>query len=115
MKYKYDEIKSHFEDYLNSELEHRIYKDDLKDDKYWKEDLHHNVFNIDYYIIGRHQAKQWLGDEVFECINVIKDYEQDNFGEVTTDFTEPEHVVFMYTYILGEEIVQDYLNSITNE
>tara|TARA_R100000231_G_C5302025_1_gene157838 strand:- start:514 stop:843 length:330 start_codon:yes stop_codon:yes gene_type:complete len=109
MKYKYDEIKSHFEDYLDENLEH------LKDDKYWKEDLHHNVFNTDYYIIGRHQAKQWLGDEVFECINIIKDYEQDNFGEVTTDFTEPEHVVNMYAYIIGEEIVQDYLDSIAND
>ena len=48
MKYKYDEIKSHFEDYLDENLEH------LKDDKYWKQDLHHNVFNTDYYIIINH-------------------------------------------------------------
>ena len=108
MKYKYDEIKSHFEDYLDkNEL--------LKEDKYWKEDLHHNVFNTDYYIIGTYQAKQWLNEEVFECINIIKDYEQDNFGQVITDFTDAEHVVNMYTYIIGEEIVQDYLDSIAND
>ena len=106
MKYKYDEIKSHFEDYLDENLEH------LKDDKYWKEDLHHNVFNTDYYIIGRHQAKQWLGDEVFECINIIKDYEQDNFGEIYTDLSDVERVVNMYVYIVGEQILQDVINNI---
>lgn len=109
MKYKYDELKQYFEDYLDDNLEN------LKEDRYWKEELHHNTFNTDYYMIGRHQAKEWLGDEVFECINVIKDYEQDNFGQVTTDFTEPENVVNMYAYIIGEEIVQDYLDSIAND
>ena len=109
MKYKYDEIKSHFEHYLDENLEH------LKEDKYWKEELHHNVFNTDYYIIGTYQATQWLGDQVFECIGIIQGYEEDNFGQVTTDFTNPEHVVNMYTYIIGEEIVQDYLDSIAND
>lgn len=80
-----------------------------------KEELHHNTFNVDYYMIGRHQAKEWLGNQVFECINVIKDYEQEHFGQVTTDFTSPEQVVNMYAYIIGEEIVQDYLDSIAND
>ena len=33
----------------------------------------------------------------------------DNFGEVYTDFSEPEKIVNMYTYIIGEEIVYDYM------
>ena len=42
-------------------------------------------------------------------INFIKDYEQDNFGEVSTDLSDPERVVNMYVYIIGEEIVWEYL------
>jgi len=92
--YKYEEIQSYFDDYLKTYLD----------------DLHHYAFNEDYYIIGTYKAKQWLGDQVFDIINIIKNYEQDNFGEVTTDFSEPERVVNMYVYIVGEQIVQDYIN-----
>ena len=103
MDYKKEEIKQHFNDFLNDA------------DKAWVEentdDLHHEVFNTDYYIIGTYRAKQWLGDMAFDVINHIKDYEQYMFGEVFTDFSDPERVVNMYTYIIGEEIVADYLNN----
>ena len=76
-------------------------------------DLHHEIFNTDYYIIGRYQAKEWLGSEAFECIGAIKEYEENNFGEVYTDLSEPERVVNMYVYIVGEqildEVVQEFL------
>ena len=42
---------------------------------------------------------------MFEVIEVIKEYEQSNFGEVSTDLSDPEKIVNMYTYIVGEEIV----------
>jgi len=45
-------------------------------------------------------------------IGFIKDWEQDNFGEVTTDLSEPEKVVNMYTYIIGQELVNEYLDQI---
>lgn len=70
-------------------------------------DLHHRLLNEDFFIIGRHEAKEWLGDEAFEAIEKIREYEQDNFGEVNTDFSEPERVVNMLAYILGEEILQE--------
>ena len=103
--YKYDEIKSHFEDFLNINLDY------LKENETdYLDDLHHMAFNEDYYIIGTYQAKQWLGDQVFNVIDIIKQYEQDNFGEVTTDLSDPEKVVNMYAYIVGEEIVANYLH-----
>ena len=73
----------------------------------WREDLHHNLFNQDYYIIGTYKAKQWLGDYVFDAIETIREYEQSNFGEVNTDFSDPEKVVNMYTYIAGEHLMQE--------
>ena len=108
--YKYDEIKSHFEDFLNNNLDY------LKENETdYLDDLHHMAFNEDYYIIGTYQAKQWLGDQVFNVIDIIKQYEQDNFGEVNTDLSSPEHVVNMYAYIIGEYVVNDYINSLEKQ
>jgi hypothetical protein len=78
--------------------------------KDWSE-LHHDVFNSDYYIIGTWKAQQWLGDCVFEVAEVIREWEQENIGEVTTDFSDPERVVNMYAYIEGEQAVQGLLES----
>ena len=109
MDYKKEEIKKYFDDYIKEN------EDWLKESKYWKDDLHHHAFNDDYYIIRTYKAKQWLGDMVFEVIEHIREYEDFNFGEVNTDFSSPEAVVNTYTYIIGEEIVQDYLEELEKE
>ena len=99
MDYKRSELESHFADFL---------ADNPGVDP---SDVHHEAFNLDYYIIGTWKAEQWLGDQVFNIIGFIKDYEQDNFGEVYTDLTSPEAVVNMYAYIIGEEIVSEWNNT----
>ena len=70
-------------------------------------EIHYEVFNTDYFIIGYYQAEQWLiaNGGIFNAIETIKDYENDNFGEVTTDFSSSEKVCNMFVYILGEEII----------
>jgi len=78
-------------------------------------DLHHEIFNTDYYIIGRYQAKQWMGADAFDCIGDIQEYEKNNFGQVTTDLSEPEHVVNMYVYVIGEEILEDVVTEFLEE
>ena len=102
MDYKKDEIEEYFNDYLR---ENKEYLREEKGLSSWTEDLHHNCFNTYYYIIGTYKAKQWLGAAVFDVISYIKDYEMDNFGEVYTDLSNPERVVNMAVYIIGEEIV----------
>ena len=104
MDYKKEEIKEYFDDFINDQDVEWIEEN--------KDDIHYHAFNTDYYIIGTYQAKQWLGDMAFDVINFIKDYEQDNFGKVHTDLSDPEKVVNMYVYIVGEEIVADYLNEL---
>jgi len=106
-QYRYDEIKTHFEEWVKYQG-----KDWIKDNI---DDLHHHCFNSDYYIIGTYKAKKWLSDQVFNIIDLIKQYENDNFGEVNTDFSDPEKVVNMYVYIIGEEIVSDYRNQLEDE
>ena len=82
-------------------------------------DLHHEIFNTDYYIVGRYQAKEWLGSDAFDCIYDIQEYENNHFGKVTTDLSEPERVVNMYVYVVGEEILEDvvteFLDSVETE
>lgn len=67
-------------------------------------DFHSDVFNSDYYIIGTYQAKQALAAyDVFEAIDKVQEYEKGNFGEVYTDLSDPEKLVNMLYYIIGEE------------
>ena len=70
-------------------------------------DLHHHLLNEDYFIMGTHKAKTWLGNNVFEAIDLIKEYEEFNFGSVSTDLSDPEKVANMLAYLLGEGILQD--------
>jgi hypothetical protein len=100
--YKQTEIREYFDDFIDASDPNWIVEN--------LDDLHFHAFNVDYYIIGTWKASQWLGTHAFECIGVIRDYELDNFGEVSTDFSDPEKVVNMYVYIVGEGIVYEYLN-----
>ena len=69
-------------------------------------DLHHYLLNEDYFIIGYYQAEQWLKkDSIFNAIETIKEYEESNFGKVSTDLSSSESVANMLAYILGEEIL----------
>ena len=71
-------------------------------------DLHNEVFNTDYYIIGTWQAKEALNEyDVFDAIETVQDYEKSNFGEVYTDVTNPEALANMLYYIIGEEVICD--------
>ena len=70
-------------------------------------ELHHDIFNTDYYIVGYYQARVWMGDNAFDCIGAVQDYEKWLFGEVCTDLSCPEKVANMYAYIIGEEVLSD--------
>jgi len=76
-------------------------------------DLHDQVFNTDYYIIGIYEAKKTLEDYgVFDAIEKVQTYEKDNFGKVYTDLSNPEKLVNMLFYIIGEEVLFDMMNGI---
>lgn len=78
-------------------------------DKTYGCNLHNELFNTDYFIIGSYKAEEWLKENVgiFTAIDEIKDYEQFNFGKVNTDLSSAEKVVNMYAYIKGEEILAE--------
>jgi len=93
--YKREEIKTHILEQIEDYETRDLYQ------------LHHYLFNIDYYIIGTYEAKKWCGDEVFNIIETIQEYEEDHFGEVYTDYSNPERVVNMYCYIVGQELLHE--------
>ena len=69
-------------------------------------DLHNEVFNTDYYIIGTYQAKEALKEyDVFEAIELVQTYEKEQFGEVYTDLSDPEKLINMVYYIVGDEVI----------
>lgn len=105
MDYKRAEIEEHFDEWLGESIQHQGYewvKDNL-------DDLHHECFNTDYYIIGTQQAIDWMGSKSWDIMNFVRSYEVCNFGELHTDLSNPEKLVNMYVYIIGEEIVSDYV------
>ena len=104
LTYKRDEIKKFLNDRVKELKEYSKpeYNTLVKDG-----DLHNEIFNTDYYIIGTYEAKKWLGDQAFDVIGIIKEYEEDNFGEVTTELDNPEKVVNMYVYIVGEDLINE--------
>lgn len=69
-------------------------------------DLHNEVFNTDYYIIGTYAAKEALREyDVFEAIELVQNYEKDNFGEIYMDLSDPEKLINMVYYIIGDEVI----------
>lgn len=67
-------------------------------------DFHNEVFNTDYceyYTQNAINKLEELG--VFDAIQTVKEYEQDNFGGVITDFSNPCDILNILWYIIGEE------------
>ena len=70
-------------------------------------DLHNELYNSGYFIVGRFEAEEWLKNNVgvFKAIRIVQSYEIENFGEVTTNLHSPENLLNMYIYIMGDEIL----------
>jgi hypothetical protein len=71
-------------------------------------DLHNEVFNTNYYVIGTYLAKEILREyDVFEAIELVQTYEKEQFGEVYTDVSDPEKLANMVYYIIGDEVITE--------
>lgn len=75
---------------------------------YYYQDLHNEVFNTDYYIIYRDEAKQALNQYgVFEAIERVQEFEETMFGYVESDFFSPERIANVLWYIIGDEVIAE--------
>ena len=71
-------------------------------------DLHNEIFNTDYFCCYTSDCKKYLEQYgVFEAIEKVQEYEKLNFGEVTTDLSDPFKLLHMLVYILGKEFLNN--------
>tara|TARA_R110000824_G_scaffold182929_1_gene363930 strand:- start:313 stop:648 length:336 start_codon:yes stop_codon:yes gene_type:complete len=99
-------IKCELLEYMKTGIEEmRSYKELSSDIS----EVHHKLFNEDYYIIGYYQAEQWMLQHnitAFKGIEYVHDYESFHFGE-KRDYTDAEALVNMIVYIKGEELLYE--------
>lgn len=94
-------LKNDVKQYIIEQLDSGIGLDNHSDD------LHHYVLNEDYFIIGTYKAEQWLGEDTWQAIKLVQDYESEMFDEPYCDISNAEAVANTVAYILGEELLHD--------
>jgi len=103
MSYKKNSEKE-FEEEIRTYILDTIdeYEDTLCDN------LHHELFNTNYWIIGTYACKEELAKiDVFSVLNAVRTYEKEHFGETITDIGDPEKLLNMYAYIIGEQVLNE--------
>ena len=67
-------------------------------------DLHNELFNMDYFVIGYYNAEKFLTEwgGSWKAIHKVRSYEESMFCKVNTDLSNCEEVANMIAYIEGE-------------
>lgn len=89
------------------------------------DELFTDMFNSDYYIVGKYEASQALEtfkndealdgyttdlDGIFGAIELVKHYETDLFEQTPTPLDDPESVANTVEYIRGEHAFNEALD-----
>ena len=97
----------------------------MKNAEEYSTDDFDELFNSDNYIIGTHEASQALEaykndeeldeyktklDGVLGAIELVKQYELDQFGKVSTPLEDPIKLASGVGYIRGENLFNEALN-----
>lgn len=92
-------------------LQHLIdYVEQCDDTRTDWDDLHHEAFNEDYYIIGNHDANEWLKShdvDAFEAIAYVIEQENNHFGEchLKPSDINSERIVNLLVYFIGYDVI----------
>ena len=74
------------------------------------DDLHHYLFNEDYFIIGTYKASKFIGSDLGKILEILIEFEKD-MGIFDESFymtiLEPETVVNKLAYCIGYEILNN--------
>ena len=103
------EGKSDIISIIIEELQHNSLLEESIKDRYGDlNELHFKCFNEDYFMVGYYESEKWLKKNweygIFDAIQTVKEYEEDNFGDFKTEVNS-ECICNMLTYIIGEEII----------
>ena len=103
-----NEAKEIFVSVITDELEHNCLPEDTIHNNYGcLSELHHKCFNEYFFIVGYYEASEFIKKhfkDAFNAIDIVKEYEEDNFGQFNTDI-DSESICNMLAYIIGEEII----------
>lgn len=79
------------------------------DSRFTTEELFHELFNADYFIVGYYAAEQFLirWGGVFKAIGEVMDNDKEHYGQVTTNLSSAEDVANMLAYIEGERFLNE--------
>ena len=80
------------------------------------DDLHYELFNTDYFVIGYFEASKMLKDCDYNAFDVISDlieFEENMFGEssLKTEDVNPEKVVNLLAYYYGQELLEEIIKT----
>ena len=103
-------IKEHFENIINDLDEEDIIKMILD------EELHQEIFNTKHNSLVHSdiQGKDFMLSSWDTIIKEVIDYEDEQLGERFTDVRSPMKIANMYAYIVGIDIVEDYIGNKTD-
>ena len=98
---------------VKEELLHNCLYNDIIGERYGDTlELHSKLFNEDYYFIYTYDCNNFINsqfDNAFNAIDIVKDYEESNFGSFNTHIT-PFRIANMLIYIIGEDLIYNVLN-----
>lgn len=86
-----------------------INDDRITDEMIRYSEVHQEVFNTDYFIIGYHEASKWINEnfgDAFTAVDIVKQYEMENFGEMYAEVNS-EKIANMLSYICGEQVISE--------
>jgi len=116
MNYFNDLSKEYQKDLLElikDELEHNCLETDTISERYFDvSDFHHKLFNEGYYFVYTYDCIQFIESQfnnTFEAIEIVKDYEEGNFGTFNTTI-DAFNIANMIIYIIGEDLIYNVLN-----
>jgi len=98
---------------IKDEIEHNCLETDTIGERYFcVSDFHHKLFNENYYFVYTSDCNDFLNsqfDNTFNAIEIVKEYEESNFGTFNTTI-DAFNIANMLIYIIGEDLIYNVLN-----
>ena len=116
--YKYGELYETVADYIKDNYTtDELVELYIQDKHELIEEIHHRVFNENYYIIGTYKAKKWLDNQGLNILSYIQKYQAEQFGSeyietfrTSDNDIDYERIVNMYAYIKGLDVVNGWFD-----
>jgi hypothetical protein len=98
---------------IKDEIEHNCLQSDTISERYFDvSEFHSKLFNENYYFIYTSDCNNFINsqfDNSFNAIEIVKDYEESNFGTFNTTI-QAFNIANMLIYIIGEDLIYNVLN-----